>query len=344
MPENSRPVKRFALPAFLLIAFPAHADGDVYRGVMDGRIHFLATAKRVDHGVGGSILYHTSGAGGLSLQGTAADDGGFECKEMLWSRAAGTTSNTGLFKGRLAADGRSGEGTWQSPDGRKKHPFALNHIAKMETLAYKDVDATVHFPQLDDPHYAPLNTQLAEDARKRQESQVREVKQWRTELKAAQSEAWNRASAYTSCDIESATPRAVSLLCVHSDYSGGAHGQHTFQSRNFLLAEDGAVQPLGLWDLLEKSPAHVKQLSGLIVADLKRQKASEIAKGRIKDFNAALEKDALPFTVLPNGLAFHFEPYAVGVYAEGSFRAVIPNSKLAGLYRLEKTQGLRPAP
>jgi hypothetical protein len=337
-------MKRILILAPLLLASLAHADGNVYRAVIDGRINALITAKSDGGRYRGRILYDASGAGGLSLEGKAAENGGFEWKEMLWSRAEDKTSQTGLYTGRLAPDGKSGEGAWQSADGRKNLPFALTRIAKIETLADKEVDARVDYPQLDDPRFARINAQLAAEARKELDGHIRSVRKMREELKDIGTAALDHLSASTSCDIESATPQAVSLLCTRYEYSGGAHGNTGLDGRNYLLAEDGAVKPLGLWHMLRKSPANEKKLSDLIVAELKRQKASSVADGSIKGFVKELDKEELPFTLLPNGLAFHFEPYDVGVYAEGSFRAVIPNRALAPLFRLEKNGGGQPRP
>lgn len=330
-------MQRFLILVPLLLASLAHADGNVYRGLIDGRINVLVTAKSDGSQYRGRILYDSTGADGLSLDGKADQAGGFEWKEMLWSRGRGETRQTGLFKGKLAPDGKSGEGVWHSGDGAKKLPFTLARIARIETLADKEVDAAVDYPQLDAPSFTKLNAQLAAAARSELEEHVRAVHDWREDLKDLGSAALSSLSAATSCNIESATPQAVSLLCAVSEYSGGAHPNTSLEGRNYLLAADGAVKPLGLWDLLRKSPAAEKKLSDLIIADLKRQRASSVVDGGIKGFVRELDKDGLPFTILPNGLAFHFGPYAVGSYAEGGFRVVIPNRALAALYRLEKS-------
>lgn len=336
-------MKKVLLAVPFLLAFQAHAEGNIYRAVIDGRINALVTARPDGGSYGGRILYDASGADGLSLQGQATGNGGFEWKERLWSRADGETRQTGRFEGRLASDGKSGQGTWHSPDGRKHLPFTLARVAKIETLADREVDARVDYPQLDDPRFAQLNAQLAARAGQEQEGNVRFVKQSREELKTSGSAALDRLFASTSCDIESATPQAVSLLCLSYAYSGGAHGNSEVEGWNYALAADGSARPLALWDLLRKSPANEKKLSDLLVAELRRQKASAVVDGGIKDFVKELDKGGMPFTILPNGLAFHFEPYAVGAYAEGSYRAVIPNRALAALYRLEKS-GSQPSP
>lgn len=341
-------MKRSLILVPLLLASHAHAEGNVYRAVIDGRINALVTIKASPYGGGASlygsrVLYDASGADGLALEIHASGNGGFEWKELLWSRDDGEARQTGRFEGKLASDGKSGQGTWHSPDGRKHLPFTLARIAKIETLADKKVDAKVDYPRFDDPRFAQLNALLAAEARKTLDEHIGDIERLREDLKEVEPAALNRLSASTSCDVESATPRAASLLCIDYEDSGGAHGNTLLEGRNYALAEDGSVKPLALWDLLRKSPANEKKLSDLLVAELKRQKASLVMDGSIKGFVKELDKDELSFTILPGGLAFHFSPYAVASYAEGAFRAVIPNRALAVLYRLEKS-GSKPEP
>lgn len=338
----------------LFLASLAYGDGNVYQGVIDGRIHALIAVKTNEGQYRGRIYYDASGADGLELAGKIGPPGRFEWSESLWSRDDGGSKPTGTFSGTLSPDGKSGQGVWKSADGKKSLPLTLARLAKIQTLDSKEADAHVDYPQFDDPRFARLNEQLSTEARKELDEHVKSVKDLRAEMKDFEAEALDRLSSATDCGIESATPAAVSLLCTVYEYSGGAHGNSAPDARNYAVAADGAVRPFGLWDVLQKSPANIKTLSGLIVADLRRQKASSVTSGGIKDFVEELNKDELAFTVVPAGLAFHFGPYAVASYAEGDFRAVIPNRALASLYRRDgllaaragtpKALGAKPAP
>jgi hypothetical protein len=317
----------------LFLAPLAHGEGNVYHGVIDGRIHALITVKTNEGQYRGQIYYDASGADGLELAGKAGPPGSFEWRESLWNRDGGDSKPTGAFSGTLSPDGKSGQGVWKSADGKKSLPLTLTRLAKIQTVDSKEADAYVDYPQFDDPHFARLNGQLSAEARKALDEHVKSVKDLREEMKDLDAEALKELSSSTDCAVESATPAVVSLLCTLYEYSGGAHGSSAPEARNYAVAADGAVRPLGLWDVLQKSPANVKTLSGLIVADLKRQKASSVTSGDIRGFVEELNKDELAFTVVPAGLAFHFGPYEVASYAEGSFRTVIPNRSLAPLYR-----------
>jgi hypothetical protein len=322
------------LPALLLLAAQAQADGNVYRVLIDGRIQATASVRLSDGQTHGQIYYDSSGADGLELGGDAPP-GRFEWRESLWTREASDSQPTSTFSGKFSADGKSGQGSWKSADGKKNLSLSLTRLAKIETQQAPEIEAWVDYPQFDDPRYAKLNEQLRSAAKQELAGHLKSVKDMRAELKDEPPESLERLSSTTSCDVESATPNTVSLLCSAFEFSGGAHGNTALDGRNYALGTDGKPRPLGLWDVLQKSPANAAKLSSLILADLKRQKASSVLDGSIKDFAKELEKNALEFTVVPAGLAFHFSPYALGSYAEGHFRAVIPSRAIAPLYRPE---------
>ncbi len=331
---NTNMNKTLAIFLPILLATVAHADGNAYRVSIDGRIQATATLRANQGHYHGQIYYDASGADGLELAGTAGKPDSFEWGESLWTREGNDSKPTGTFSGKLSPDGKSGQGAWKSADGKKNLPLTLTRLARIETVDTPAADAWVDYPRFDDPRYARLNELLAAEAKRELAEHLKSVNEMRAELSGdPDTAARDRLSSTTSCDIESALPNLVSLLCTVYEFSGGAHGNTTLEARDYAVAADGAAHPFGLWDVLRKSPANVNKLSGLIVADLKRQKASSVVNGGIKDFTKELDQDQLEFTVVPVGLAFHFSPYAVASYAEGHFRAVIPNRALAPLYR-----------
>lgn len=320
--------------AFLCLAPTAQAERAVYEALLDGRIHALVSVKSEGEENHGQILYD-AGTAPLFLVVKKPAKGGFEWQEVVdsvWSRSESERSS-GRFTGKLDADGQSGRGTWHSADGKKNLPFTLKRIATFTALDDKSLDARVEFPRMEDARYAKLNEHWSREAEKELAERTQSVKEQAGELKDAESAAEEHLSASSSCDIESATQEIVSLLCVLDEYMGGAHGMTTPSGRNYALSLDGAPKPLGLWDLVKKSPANEKALSALILAELKRAEASSVVEGSVKDFIKELAGDEIPFTILPAGLVFHFAPYAVGSYAEGPFRVLIPNRALAELFR-----------
>jgi hypothetical protein len=117
----------------------------------------------------------------------------------------------------------------------------------------------------------------------------------------------------------------MSLSQLRAEYTGGAHGNYGLSGRNFFLRE-GKVKEFQLADLFRPDSGWEAALSKLCVRDLRRQHASWLTDDapkemKITSFKAA---DMASFTVDVYGLRIHFDPYAVGPYAEGMFHVVIP--------------------
>jgi hypothetical protein len=306
--------------------------------VIDGRINVLMTLERLDAQSQGSLVYDATGGEGLRLEGSTDPQGRFEWREVLVSYAGGESrrQHTGTFRGTLSADRSSGDGTWASADGKRRSSLALTRVGESRTIASQDVDASVTYPQLDGPQYVALNAHLAAAARGRLDAQARSVRENREEAKAYLDPALlAHLTQSTACGVESVSPELVSLLCAVYDFSGGAHGNTHLAAENFALRPDGSFRTVGLWDVVVKSPANARRLSDVILRDLRRQEASQVLSGAITDLSPELNGAAVPVTIIPAGLAFHFEPYAVASYAEGTFRVVIPNRALGAMIRTD---------
>lgn len=328
-------------------------DDAVYRAVIDGHINALISVQTNDGKITGTIYYDVSGADGMQLTGKPGAPGSFKWEEAL-------DKPTGAFEGTLAPDGKTGQGTWTSANGKKRLEITLSRVATIQNLEDGKIKASVSYPRLDDPRFARLNERLAADAKKKFAENVALMKDQRTPAEDQRSdpdmaEMIEGMSAETGCDIGSVTQDIVSVLCATWEFTGGAHGNTYKEAVNYHVAPDGAVRPFGLWDALQKSPANVNRLSRIILADLKRQGASNVdtqdpgkmsidnfagynrsartGKEKIPSFAATIADSKMGFNVIPAGLAFDFDPYEVGSWADGSFRVVVPNSKLAPLYR-----------
>lgn len=92
-----------------------------------------------------------------------------------------------------------------------------------------------------------------------------------------------------------------------------------------------------MWDFIEPTLAAKTTLAKEIVRSLKLKQASSIVDVNeaelVKEFKNRLEKNEIEFTVVPAGVAFHFSPYDVASYAEGSFRVIVPNKMLAPYFK-----------
>jgi hypothetical protein len=315
----------------------AVAESAVYRGTVGTSSGLLVT---VDRGADktGWVRYDASGAEGLTVAIAEKTDGAF----FVWSEKLdardGSSRLTGTFTGRLSSDGKQADGQWRSADGKKIQPFKLDRVATLAEAKSADGAVTIGYPRFDDASFAKLNDRLAAEARQQLADGTVWVAGIRKELQSIREAPVSpeRLAAITrghACDVESVGPRRVSLLCMDYEYAGGAHPNTEFSTLNFHLAGDGTPRVLGIWDILQQKPGSMDAVSKALIDDLKRQKASFVRDGSIKDFHKELTQGALPYLIVPAGLAFKFSPYAVGPYVEGDFRVVIPNRALAPYFR-----------
>lgn len=110
----------------------------------------------------------------------------------------------------------------------------------------------------------------------------------------------------------------VSLLSTTDDYTGGAHPNSFHES--LLLEVSGDVVPLGLSDLFA-GDGWLEELSALVLDDLASQGALWVTDGSVE---ALGETDLEVFTLDATGVTFHFSPYLMGPYVQGTFRVTVP--------------------
>lgn len=156
---------------------------------------------------------------------------------------------------------------------------------------------------------------------------------------------WNGYFSSTEIRVSFAGRDVVSLQRETSVYSGGAHPNHAMAP---VLTRVQAYSPVALADLFDDASVDSPAMTALFYAvyrELMAMKRERLGA----DFDEALERegwmaplaadpDAFPgFTLIPNesgaaaaGLMFHFEPYAVGSYAEGSYSVPVPLPVFAG--------------
>ena len=342
------PIKLSVLLIISLI-LPAivHSETGFFQGTMDPGSGFSVQVDPLKGGNDTFVLYDSSGQDGLTLTASALPHDGFEWQEHLYARDQNNTLETGRFKGSLAPDGKSATGVWISTDGSKQRSFRLTRAARLIEL---DADAgriQVRYPQFDDPRMAPLNVSLANEAKRHLRKDITWARNMRRSLKSDGGPAVSVAaiSRTDACRVVNARSDLVSLLCWEYEFAGGAHGNTEYYTRNYAIPPNGKFRRLGLWEVLDRSPQAITRLSELMLRDLARQQASSVTSGSIHDFNQWLESSALPWYILPAGLAIEFSPYAVGSYAEGTFRVVIPYSSLTPfLHRDGPLWPYRPAP
>ena len=130
-----------------------------------------------------------------------------------------------------------------------------------------------------------------------------------------------------SVDLMGAAGPYRSLLSNFYYYTGGAHPNGHGESM-LLEVGEGTVRLLELAELFGPEAEWRAHLSGTVLASLAEQEAAAVLSGEITQLN---EQDLATFTLGPAGLTFHFAPYAVGPYVQGSFRVTLAYEELMPL-------------
>lgn len=130
-------------------------------------------------------------------------------------------------------------------------------------------------------------------------------------------------------DIVHLSPDAASILELHSEYTGGAHGNYALSGRT-LIEENGSIRELELTDLFIPTSDWEKRLVELAVRDLRQQGATWIVNNPFdSDLSEKFSRvDLNEFTLSATGIRFYFSPYHVGPYSDGVFSVLVPYSQV----------------
>jgi hypothetical protein len=234
------------------------------------------------------------------------------------------------FEGELPSTyqdtGNTFTGTWScaecaSPDPK---PFELTRVAEFAQVSFQQnrIETTLTYPVFMGD-MAPFNEAL--DQNTIVNSILNDFKQGQDEQVAGNLYfAWTIHSNYT---VRYASERLVSMLETVDSYTGGAHPNYGFAGHT-LLNQNGQVERLEFPDLFTEN-ANLSSLASFVKDDLIRQEASFIPE----DFSTRTLEELSSFTLSPNGITFHFAPYAVGSYAEGDYEVTVPFEEVKDLLR-----------
>lgn len=128
------------------------------------------------------------------------------------------------------------------------------------------------------------------------------------------------------CTVSMATPNLVSVLIDTYNYSGGAHPNGWTEVVNVALI-GGQARQLTLKDLLAPG---VTESDVLDVIVLPRANAAKRERG-MDEIDTLPEETNRKFVISKYGLAFPFDKYAIGAYAEGEYLVKIPWRDMKGL-------------
>jgi hypothetical protein len=243
---------------------------------------------------------------------------------------------TGRFRGRSTANFDVVEGTWTSADGKRSLPFRLIAVAASETVETRRDDdrrATATYPVFTVD--GVLERHVTRTLRTESAEWLKDLRaEWDRDDKAARDPKAKADPKVRRIDVESTdwsvawyAEGVVSLRGLTYWDGGGAHPNHALSGRTFILS-GGKAAEAKLADLFRRGSDWRRAVAGLVMADLRRQKASLVLGGEVKDLS---EKDLAAWVVTPAGIEFDFSPYAVGCYAEGSFTVALPWEKVSAL-------------
>jgi hypothetical protein len=214
----------------------------------------------------------------------------------------------------LAADRASARGVWNAP-GKPARSFTLQR-----SLPYTGIVVTrpVSPGMADHPYYREHGFLF---------SAIFPV------LSDPTADAWIREQAGVchdtgECDDEVRimwrSPSLVSLEALAWGDSGGAHGVGYSVTRQYRI-QNGTMTPLGLDDFVDPSPACRDAMAAAIVAKLK-------AKGMAWADKVDGHRTG-KLTPTAAGIAFHFDSYEAGPYAQGAPTVFVPKAEMGGCVR-----------
>lgn len=316
----------------------------------------------------------------LELSGHLNYDDTFELEESL---PVVDAKSTGSFKGKWQ-DGEDGgairlTGSWISADGKRKLPFTLQQVqpegsaeldfhyfeesyGRKRGGGYFERRSSLLFPQMRGSTGAAskVNAAIRRIAAGRGEGEqappkdIPTIAQLESSVQAPMPDAAQRAEieysysfSETYDDLFRIQLNAAGLLCIrhfHTEYTGGAHGNHWASHFTLDLSTGRQVT---LEELLAPEPkAQLTRLAEAALREfygLKPGEALDSGNGPLFENKFELNEN---WFLTPGGLGFCFIPYEIGPYAAGFIEPVIPWEQLRPLIRegspLEKLAGKKP--
>lgn len=243
---------------------------------------------------------------------------------------------TGTFRGTFVGGGLKFSGLWSSADGRRQLQCRLRQVAQFDVLELRHgdrVEASCRVPQLmgDADGLSQVNLGLRSAACK---STLEFVDGARSLFRDLSAETPHRYERRLHHSIAYYSPTFLSVLVSDWQYTGGAHGNVEFRSRN-LAIRNGRLVAVSWQDLFRDADNAERRISDYCLADLKRQQAEWVVDGSIQQF----PRGSLVLTASPRGLQAMFAPYAVGPYSSGVHEVLIPYRELRGVLRPEGPLG-----
>lgn len=231
------------------------------------------------------------------------------------------------FRLTLAADLRSGSGTWVSSTAGKERAFVLKRTVLYDEIAVTRPappamagDPVSPFPFVFSALFPVLADSIADE--------------W---MHATLASCGDSTECTNTVMVDWQSPSLLSLDAATYGYSyAGPHGNSTSSVRHYRL-HDGKMAQVSLPDFLGPDRACRTVVSGAIARKLQEEHINGFRREMLDD------RYSPKFLALPNGLEFHFDPYEVGGYAQGSPSVFLPRAELGACVRNLPAIGKSPA-
>ncbi len=202
-------------------------------------------------------------------------------------------------------------------------PIVIQQSTRSIEKTENNVEVEVHYVQFNVPSVDSQIEKFALDLLASQQPHLADIaiEMRKTQLEIAQNDAEREMAEhaltrfYLQCEPVQATPEAIDVLCIISEYSGGAHDSLSLQTFMFDPKTGAEIPPLSIIDPDETTA--LKKLS-----EISRTKLPEILAEQQSDemMMPGTEPDAINFHNIlrtPDGIRVYFEPYAVAPWAAG---------------------------
>jgi Deacetylase PdaC/Protein of unknown function (DUF3298) len=284
----------------------------------------------------------------LSLQGMVQPNFTFTMTERNDQNRENTTLaaaqlTTGRWAGTLDRASGKLSGTWTSGDGKKTFPFMLQATARYIELKHKTKDIHFSYPVFARPELKVINDSIARIAAISYRESERMLDTLRNEILSDTTNSDNpdfrkatldNLSDGTDMTVVYASSKLVSTLWNTNSYIGGAHGNFGYVACTWRI-ENGRVREVILKELFQPNVPYQNVIATQILAKLRAQQASLVVNGEVdlKGMLRLINDGGMAWSVHPSGITFHFSPYIVGSYAEGTFDAHVSWKSLQTVLR-----------
>lgn len=113
----------------------------------------------------------------------------------------------------------------------------------------------------------------------------------------------------------------TSVLFTVYEFTGGAHGNTTFQT---FIFDHANKRVMGLYELFTDPPAALEAIAPIVRDDLRARLGEMTDEDWLNEGTAPVDANYQNAVLTPDALVFYFPPYQVAAYAAGTFDVAVP--------------------